>query len=67
MERIEQVRQQFEAEGLSIKEWAEKRGYSPRTVYAVLQGALRCRRGISHKIAVDLGLKPRPVKTTLVG
>ena len=67
MERIEQVRQQFEAEGLSIKEWAEMRGYSPRTVYAVLQGSLRCRRGVSHRIAIDLGLKPQPAKRLLAG
>ena len=67
MGSIEQVRRQFEAEGLSIKEWAERRGYAPRTVYAVLQGDLQCRRGISHRIAVDLGLKPQPVKKMLVG
>jgi gp16 family phage-associated protein len=65
MERVEQVREQFEAEGLSIKAWAEERGYSPRTVYAVLQGSLRCKRGVSHRIAVDLGLKAQPSKKLL--
>ena len=56
----EQVIEQFEREGVSIKEWAERRGYSPRTVYAVLRGDLRCKRGISHRIAIDLGLKEVP-------
>ena len=60
MEKREQVRRQFESEGISIKEWALKRGYCPRTVYAVIQGGLQCKRGVSHRIAVDLGLKSAP-------
>ena len=51
------VKRQFEAAGVSIKEWSEVRGYNPRTVYAVLNGSLEGKRGISHRIAVDLGLK----------
>jgi gp16 family phage-associated protein len=47
----------FIAEGVSIRRWALDRGYNPRTVYAVLQGKLECRYGMSHRIAVDLGLK----------
>ena len=62
---LEQARRQFEAEGISINEWAKMRGYKPRTVYAVLAGHLSCRRGISHKIAVELGLKPAPQRTFL--
>ncbi len=60
MTQYEQVIEQFEKEGVSIKEWAVSRGYSPRTVYAVLRGDLRCKRGISHRIALDLGLKEAP-------
>ncbi|MFB9951975.1 DNA-binding protein [Rhizobium puerariae] len=56
----EQVRLQFEAEGISMKEWAEARGYAPRLVYAVVQGKLACKRGVSHKIAVELGIKKAP-------
>ncbi len=56
----DQVRARFEAEGLTIKEWAEARGYHHRTVYAVLKGELRCTRGKTHRIAVDLGLKAVP-------
>lgn len=62
MAQIKQVRQQFEQEGVSIKEWARRRGYSPRTVYAVLNGSLQCRRGVSHRIAIELGLKQLPEK-----
>lgn len=59
------IRRQFEVEGISIREWAEARGYKPRTVYAVIQGKLQCRYGTSHKIAVDLGIKPDPDKKRL--
>lgn len=55
----EDVKQQFETDGISIREWASERGYNPRTVYAVLNGSLEGKRGISHRIAVDLGLKSR--------
>ncbi len=54
------VRRQFEPEGISINAWAKMRGYKPRTVYAVLSGQLACRHGISHQIAVDLGIKTEP-------
>jgi gp16 family phage-associated protein len=57
---VQDVRQRFVDEGLSINAWAKARGYKPRTVYAVLQGQLECRHGISHQIAVDLGLKAAP-------
>lgn len=56
----EQVRAQFEAEGLTLKEWAQARGYCLSTVCAVLSGRTSGRRGVTHKIAVDLGLKPMP-------
>lgn len=61
------VRQQFIAEGISINAWAKSRGYKPRTVYAVLQGTLKCRHGVGHQIAVDLGLKARPRTPRLMG
>lgn len=57
---VQDVRQRFVSEAVSINAWAKERGYNPRTVYAVLQGQLECRHGISHQIAVDLGLKAAP-------
>ncbi len=55
----DKVKKQFENEGISISQWAKTKGYNIRTVYAVLRGELNCSRGISHSIAVDLGLKKR--------
>lgn len=56
-----QIKRQFEADGVAITEWAKERGYKPRLVYAVLSGQVKCKRGKGHKIAVELGLKKRPV------
>lgn len=62
----EDVKRQFESAGVSIKEWSKARGYNPRTVYAVLNGSLDGKRGISHRIALDLGLKTE-VNVTVTG
>jgi gp16 family phage-associated protein len=43
--------------GLTIASWAEKHGYSRRTVYHVLSGRLQGHFGITHNIAVRLGIK----------
>ena len=63
----DEVRQLFEAEGITIKEWAVARGYLPATVYAVLNGNMRTRYGLGHRFAVDLGLKPMPKGDLLSG
>lgn len=55
------VKDRFEAEGISIAEWARNNGYQYRTVIAVLSGELKAKRGISHRIAVALGIKAKPV------
>ncbi len=54
------IRGSFEAEGISIREWALARGFNPRTVYAVLRGECKATRGVSHRIAVALGVKKEP-------
>jgi gp16 family phage-associated protein len=61
-----EVRATFVAEGVSIKEWARARGYNPMTVYRVINGKTKCTRGISHQIAVELGLKAAPAKRRLL-
>lgn len=58
----EQVRARFAAEGVSLKEWARARGYKYATVYAVLNRKRSSKRGIGHRIAVELGLKAEPKK-----
>lgn len=59
-----QVKAQFEAEGVSIAEWARTHGFNCITVYRVLAGKAKGKRGESHKIAVALGLKTEPRKQT---
>lgn len=65
-ERLADVKMRFEAEGVSAREWAIANGFNPRTVYAVLNGTLKCRRGVSHRIAVALGIKSEPASKILV-
>lgn len=57
MKTKKQVKSEFILRGESLAEWARKRGYKKRTVYAVLGGELKGNRGVSHKIAVELGMK----------
>ena len=65
MMKPSEVKTQFEVEGVTIRQWAKANGFNPRTVYAVLQGNLQCKHGISHKIAIALGIKKQPKKSTL--
>ncbi|GIX37998.1 MAG: DNA-binding protein [Silanimonas sp.] len=52
-----EVRADFERRGQSIRAWARAHGLLPETVYQVLSGAKRGRRGEAHRAAVLLGLK----------
>jgi gp16 family phage-associated protein len=56
----DQVKARFEAEGISVAEWARARGLNLKLVYKVLDGSVRGTRGQAHKIAVELGLKTEP-------
>lgn len=56
------IKQRFEEEGKAVSEWAREHGFKPRTVYAVIAGKMKCKRGVSHRIAVELGIKKRPAK-----
>jgi gp16 family phage-associated protein len=60
MDAKKAIKERFEAHGEVIAEWARNNGYKPRTVYAVLSGQLKAKRGLSHKIAVALGIKAMP-------
>lgn len=51
------VRQAFVEAGLSVTDWADTHGFRRESVYAVLSGRSKGRRGQAHKIAVALGLK----------
>ncbi|MEK9940670.1 MAG: DNA-binding protein [Methylotenera sp.] len=57
---LEEVRQMFRDDGISVACWARDRGFSLPLVYAVLSGRNRASRGESYKISVALGLRPAP-------
>lgn len=53
----EQVLNDFKRKGISLASWSKKNGFSPVTVFQVLNGTNSCSRGVGHKIAVILGIK----------
>jgi gp16 family phage-associated protein len=55
---LQRLRDQFVAEGVTVRGWAVREGFDVRLVYQVLAGRVAGRRGKSHEIAVRLGLKP---------
>ena len=55
--QLEEARQVFTDQGVSVADWARQHRFSLPLVYAVLKGRNRASRGESHKIAVALGLK----------
>ncbi|MBQ1766856.1 MAG: DNA-binding protein [Aquincola sp.] len=52
-----QVKADFERTGQSVAEWARKHNVSRSLVYEVIAGRRACKRGLSHRIAVLLGMK----------
>ena len=57
--RLNEIRQVFIEDGVSVAEWARENNFSLALVYAVLKGRNHATRGKSHKIAVALGLKKK--------
>ena len=64
---LSDLRQAFVDAGVSISEWADQRGFRRESVYAVLSGRSKGRRGEAHRIAVALGLKSLPAAVRLTG
>lgn len=58
---LDEVRANFEAQGMAVTDWAEANGFKREDVYAVLNGRTKGRRGQAHRIAVALGLKSTEV------
>lgn len=52
-----EVKTRLRERGLTLKGWAEKRGYPYDTVSCVVRGINRGTYGMGHRIAVELGLK----------
>ena len=59
----EQVRAEFQRNGISIAGWATANGFSTNLVFEVLAGRKKAIRGQSHQIAVKLGLKEGEITT----
>jgi len=56
----DQVKAEFEANGITISQWAREHNWTPREVSLVLNGQVKGRYGKGHDIAVALGLKLTP-------
>lgn len=56
----EQFKNELIAQGKTVKDWAEKRGFTAQQVTGVLTGGNKCNRGIGHKIAIAMGIKADP-------
>lgn len=70
----EQARQWMDEQGLSKAELARRFNVTASLVDAILRGSKPCKRGISHNIAVFLGIKrgqavsaPQPNTSTRTG
>lgn len=59
----EEVRAEFQRNGISIASWASAHGFNTNLVFEVLAGRKKGIREQSHQIAVLLGLKEGEVTT----
>ncbi|GAB3256600.1 helix-turn-helix domain-containing protein [Chitinimonas naiadis] len=57
MRTLGDVRKAFEDHGVCVSTWARDRGFTPRQVHDVLLGRAKGKRGVSHDVAVALGIK----------
>lgn len=57
----EAFRQRLEERGQTVTDWASNHGFSREQVYAFLAGRTKGKRGISHRLAIALGVKASPV------
>ena len=44
-------------QGITVSQWARDNHVNPSLVYEILAGRKKCLRGMSHNIAVKLGMK----------
>lgn len=54
---LQETREWFDETGTTVTDWARAHGFPAATVYALLSGRTRGRRGAAHAAAVALGLK----------
>lgn len=63
-ERRRAVKLHLSSLGLTISKWADRHGYARKTVYRVLSGDLHGHYGVTHNIAIRLGLKEGEIDPT---
>lgn len=64
---LDEIREWFLEQGQAVSSWAQEHGYKTQQVYAVISGRAQGRRGVSHEIAVELGLKAPPRAEATLG
>lgn len=57
LKNLQQVRENFFRNGLTVSGWAREHGFKPGKVYDLLNGRCKGIRGEAHRAAVLLGLK----------
>lgn len=57
---VDTIRRQMRAKGVTVTEWADHRGFSRATTYAVLAGRVKGVRGEAYQIARALGIIEPP-------
>lgn len=50
-------------QGISVSQWCRENGCNQSLVYEILAGRKKCHRGMSHNIAVKLGMKDGVITT----
>jgi len=63
----EEARRDLERQGIPIAAWARANGFPVRAVHEVLRGRYKGRYGMSHDIAVALGLKEGTIREQVQG
>jgi gp16 family phage-associated protein len=62
MKSGDQVKTELADYGETVEGWARKHGFKPTIVRKVLNGELKNSRGLSHQIAVMLGMKAGKIR-----
>ena len=59
----EEARAWLSFQGIGVTQWARENKFPPGLVAEVLSGRKKCGRGMSHNIAVKLGMKDGVITT----
>ena len=59
----EEARAWLDYQGISISQWARENSVHHSLVYEILAGRKKCLRGMSHNVAVLLGMKDGLITT----